>query len=77
MDTIEINFTEAEARILLAALTEKEEKLMDECQRTVQEDGSPSVGMELEETRAVLNVVKEKAVRVFGIAILNFSGSII
>lgn len=70
---MKLDLIESEAKIILEAMTELENKYNNICSISDDEDEIAQYGNDLIELRLLLNVIKEKATEAYGPSILNFS----
>jgi hypothetical protein len=73
MNTLSILLRESEAKILLEALTAREQELLGICESSDDQDVVADTGNDLIELRLLLNSLREQAVKTFGSGVLNFS----
>ena len=72
MSNLNIGLVESEAKILLEALIEKENKMATICEQSRDEDEIADVGNDLIEVRLLLRRLKEESVPAFGDSVLVF-----
>lgn len=72
MKTLDLELTHWQAQRILEALTELDAKWTDICQTSDDEDEVADYGNDLIELRMTLELVKTKAVAVFGPGVANF-----
>lgn len=77
MSKLELLMVESETKIVLEALTEKESKLLSLCDESDDEDVVADAGNDLVELRLLLNSFRQRAVKLFGDGVLNFSGDLL
>jgi len=70
--TLDLQFTESEAKILLESLAGQEQQLARECESSGDEDTVADAGNDLVELRLLLSRVREAAVAQFGKRVLEF-----
>jgi hypothetical protein len=73
MNTLSVLLRESEAKILLEALTDREQELLGICESSDDQDVVADTGNDLIELRLLLNSLREQAVKTFGSGVLNFS----
>ena len=73
MSKMNIELEQSETKILLEALVALEKKYVEICNSSEDEDEVADFGNDLIELRLLLNPLKEKAVKIFGKDVLNFS----
>jgi len=70
--TLDLQFTESEAKILLESLTGQEQQLARECESSEDENAVADAGNDLVELRLLLSRVREAAIAQFGKRVLEF-----
>ena len=70
--TLDLQFTESEAKILLESLTGQEQQLARECESSEDENAVADAGNDLIELRLLLSRVREAAIAQFGKRVLEF-----
>ena len=73
MSTLNLELVESDAKLVLEALSEMEEKMVKICEISSNEDEIAEVGNDLIELRLLLKPMKEKAISLFGQGVLTFS----
>lgn len=73
MRKLKLELAESELKFVLEGLIELEEKMINTCDSSDNEDEVADIGNDLIELRLLLNPLKKEAVEQFGSGILNFS----
>ena len=73
MKKLELILLESEIKIILEALIEKEITMAEICETSNDEDQIADIGNDLIELRLLLKEIKEKAVSLFAVSVLEFS----
>jgi CRISPR/Cas system-associated endonuclease Cas3-HD len=70
---MKLTLIESEAKIILEAMTELENKYNNICHVSDDDDEIAEYGNDLIELRLLLKVIREKATETYGPSVLNFS----
>ena len=73
MSTFSLELVESELKIVLEALCEREKRMAEICESPQDEDEVADIGNDLIKVRLLLKQLKERAVKQYGVDILNFS----
>jgi len=73
MKRVTLSLTEAEAGLLLEAVSTLEEKWANICESSSDEDEITEYGNDLTELRLLSDTMKEEATAAFGKGVMNFS----
>jgi len=73
MSNLKLELVESEAKIVLEALMDMEDKMSQICDTSGDEDEIAEIGNDLIELRLLINPLKDKAKSLYGDGVLNFS----
>ena len=77
MKQLPLDLAESEIKIILEALIEKEVSMSRICSSSDDPDEIADIGNDLIELRLLLNLLKEKAIKMYGDQVVNFSTEVL